>query len=71
MLDTERQLFGDRTPKGFTKLSLLGKGGIAVVWLCQNNQNTSQKVAMKQFPRKVKGASDQSSRVEIEMAEVL
>lgn len=36
MLDTEKLTFGDRCPKGFTKLSLLGKGGIAVVWLCQN-----------------------------------
>jgi len=37
MLDCERQIFGDRCPKSFKKLSVLGKGGVAVVWLCVNN----------------------------------
>lgn len=36
MLDAERAQYGDRCPKGFSKLKLLGKGGIAVVWLAVN-----------------------------------
>ena len=39
-----------RTPKGFTKLDLLGKGGCAVVWLCIND-STGEHVAIKQFPK--------------------
>lgn len=45
MLDAERLQFGDRCPKGFSKISLLGKGGIAVVWLCTNLEG--QHVAVK------------------------
>ncbi len=45
MLDFEKQVFGDRCPKGFVKLGLLGKGGIAVVWLCLNDKQS--KVAVK------------------------
>ena len=33
LLDSEKLLFGDRCPKGFTKTKLLGKGGKAIVWL--------------------------------------
>jgi hypothetical protein len=50
LLDKEKAFFGDRCPKGFTKLSLLGKGGIACVWLCETDQQL--KVAVKQFPKK-------------------
>ena len=67
LLDNEKQLFGERCPKGFTKVSLLGKGGIAVVWLCVD-ESTKEKVAIKQFPKKSgthnKGL-DHSARVEI------
>jgi hypothetical protein len=33
LLDSEKEKFGDRCPKGYQKIGLLGKGGIAVVWL--------------------------------------
>ena len=46
LFDTEKQLYGDRCPKGYNKLNLLGKGGCAVVWLAQDQQ-TGQKVALK------------------------
>lgn len=39
-------MYGDREPKGFQKLSLLGKGGAAVVWLAKNEE-TGDKVALK------------------------
>jgi serine/threonine protein kinase len=29
----------NRQPNGFTKLEVLGKGGCAVVWLCQDQKN--------------------------------
>lgn len=35
LLDSEKEKFGDRCPSGYTKLDLLGKGGIAVVWLAE------------------------------------
>jgi dual specificity tyrosine-phosphorylation-regulated kinase 2/3/4 len=31
--DQEKQQFGNRCPEGFKKISILGKGGIALVWL--------------------------------------
>jgi len=36
-LDEEKSLFGDRCPKGYTKDKLLGKGGMAIVWLATKN----------------------------------
>lgn len=35
LLDSEKATFGDRMPKGYEKLSLLGKGGVAIVWLAR------------------------------------
>jgi serine/threonine protein kinase len=72
MLDQERLVFGDRCPKGFQKLGILGKGGIAVVWLCLNVEK-QLKVALKQFPKKsshTKGL-DHSAKVEIQAAEAI
>jgi hypothetical protein len=36
LLDCEKEKFGDRFPPGFQKMKLLGKGGIALVWLMSN-----------------------------------
>jgi len=38
LLDSERLFFGERCPKGYQKIGFLGKGGIAVVWLCLNEK---------------------------------
>ena len=35
LLDSEKEKFGDRCPAGFKKIDLLGKGGIALVWLAE------------------------------------
>lgn len=35
MQPSEKEKFGDRSPFGFKKLGLLGKGGIALVWLAE------------------------------------
>jgi len=35
-MEEEKLVFGDRCPKGYKKISLLGKGGIAIVWLCKD-----------------------------------
>ena len=50
LADFEKVQYGDRCPKGFEKISLLGKGGCAVVWLARDIQ-TGKKVALKQFPK--------------------
>jgi len=43
-------LFGDRCPIGYKKVSNLGKGGTAQVWLAES-YILGQQVAMKQFPK--------------------
>jgi hypothetical protein len=35
LLQSEKEKYGDRCPNGYKKLSLLGKGGIALVWLAE------------------------------------
>jgi hypothetical protein len=50
LFESEKQLYGDRCPKGFEKLALLGKGGCAIVWLAKE-LTTGVKVALKQFPK--------------------
>lgn len=42
-----------RSPPGYKKLEVLGKGGCAVVWLCRDTK-TNRKVAVKQFPKEKK-----------------
>lgn len=46
-------MYGNRTPQGYKKLSLLGRGGCALVWLCedQSPENKGRRVAVKQFPK--------------------
>jgi serine/threonine protein kinase len=63
--DQEKQQFGNRCPAGYKKVSILGKGGIALVWLGVSN-TTGQQVAMKQFPKQG-GKFDSSAGVEIQI----
>lgn len=65
LLESERQLFGERCPKGYQKIGFLGKGGIAVVWLCVSDKG--QKVAIKQFPKKQAKGVDNSAKVELKI----
>lgn len=70
MLEAEKLTFGDRCPRGFTKVGILGKGGVAIVWLCQDG--SGNKVAVKQFPKqKAQKGLEQSARVELAVLEVL
>ena len=50
MSDTEKKIYGDRTPKNYAKISILGRGGCALVWLAKNLQS-DMVVALKQFPK--------------------
>lgn len=63
--DTDKALYGDRTPPGYTKLGFLGKGGAATVWLGMHKE-TGEKVAMKQFPKK---GDTNSVKQELKIAE--
>jgi hypothetical protein len=60
LLASEKEKYGDRCPVGYKKLDLLGKGGIALVWLAEvqdskrTGQSVGKRVALKQFP-KVRG----------------
>jgi hypothetical protein len=44
--EQEKQTYGDRCPKGYDKIDLLGKGGCALVWLAKNSA-TGETVALK------------------------
>jgi len=33
LVSEEVATYGNRCPEGYTKLDLLGKGGVAIVWL--------------------------------------
>jgi len=46
--EQELKQFGNRCPSGYNKVKILGKGGIAVVWL---GLKDGVQVAMKQFPK--------------------
>lgn len=50
LLESDKLIYGDRCPKGFDKMQLLGKGGCAIVWLAKE-QTTGAIVALKQFPK--------------------
>lgn len=50
MTDEEKQIYGNRFPKGYKKVNMLGRGGCALVWLAIDERN-GQKVAVKQFPK--------------------
>ena len=59
LADDDIKLYGNRCLKAYTKLDLLGKGGCAVVWLCQDSQGN--KVAVKQFPKTSKNDTNYKS----------
>ena len=61
--DQEKQQYGNRCPPGYQKIKILGKGGIAVVWL---GKKDDQLVAMKQFPKK-SGHADSSAMLELQI----
>ena len=46
----EIQIYGNRCPKDYHKLRLLGKGGYAVVWLCKSLKD-NKTYALKQFSK--------------------
>jgi hypothetical protein len=81
LLQSEKEKYGDRCPAGYKKLGLLGKGGIALVWLAEVKDHkksglpesmVGEKVALKQFP-KVRGQHtiDGSAKIEIETLNTL
>eukprot|EP00829_Urostomides_striatus_P019534 TRINITY_DN7610_c0_g1_i1.p4 TRINITY_DN7610_c0_g1~~TRINITY_DN7610_c0_g1_i1.p4 ORF type:complete len:112 (-),score=23.77 TRINITY_DN7610_c0_g1_i1:455-790(-) len=73
LTEEENKIYGNRIPHGFSKVSLLGKGGCALVWL-GNKCETGKKVAIKQFA-KLNGFKSQSDvesfNVEIEIGRLL
>jgi predicted Ser/Thr protein kinase len=50
LTENELKNYGTRTPAGFTKIDILGKGGAAVVYLCEKEKGDFY--AVKQFPKK-------------------
>lgn len=66
--DTEKKVYGNRWPSWYEKLSLLGRGGCALVWLAINLQ-TNETVALKQFVKKQSSIS--SAKVEAAIFEAL
>jgi len=62
--------FGNRCPAGYKKTRILGKGGVAVVWL---GVKDGVDYAMKQFPKSGSGSMkfDPSAYVELQMAQLI
>lgn len=54
MTDEEKGMYGLRSPRGYKKQSILGRGGCALVWLGVD-ELTGEKVAIKQFPKMTNG----------------
>lgn len=48
----EKVIYGNRTPKNFQKIKLLGKGGCGIVWLCKSRNE--EFCAAKQISKKTK-----------------
>jgi len=46
LTDDEKLMYGNRCPKGYKKLNLLGRGGCALVWLAIDD-STGTEVAIK------------------------
>ena len=46
MTDEEKLIYGNRFPKGYKKVSMLGRGGCALVWLAIDDRNNN-KLAVK------------------------
>jgi hypothetical protein len=40
LTDDEKLMYGNRCPKGYKKLNILGRGGCALVWLA-TDENTN------------------------------
>ena len=51
MSESELKVYGYRCPKGYRKLDILGKGGAAIVYLCEKSEG--EFYAVKQFPKRV------------------
>ncbi len=65
LTESDKEIYGDWEPHGYWKISLLGKGGAAVVWLGKRIA-TGEKVALKQFPKK---GDTSTVKLEIEIAD--
>lgn len=69
MNDEEKKIYGVRNPKNYQKISLLGRGGCALVWLAKC-MKTGQKCAIKQFP-KSQAANLESGYKELKINQIL
>jgi len=52
LTNEEKLIYGNREPKGYKKIKLLGKGGCGIVWLCINSKGNE--FAVKQISKKIK-----------------
>lgn len=66
--DTEKKIYGNRWPSGYTKVKVLGRGGCALVWLATVNES-NESYALKQFPKKQHSIG--SARVEKEIFDTI
>lgn len=66
--EEEKKTFGNRCPHGYQKVRVLGKGGVAVVWLGVRNERM---YAMKQFPKQKGNNCDNSAQVEQQIQAII
>jgi len=68
--EEEKMKYGNRFPLGYKKITLLGKGGCALVWSARDSNEN--KVAIKQFAKSSKTKADiESAYVEVKIGKLL
>ena len=50
LTNQDKTLYGERFPKGFLKIGILGKGRNSIVWLA-HHLGTDDQIALKQVPK--------------------
>ena len=56
LTNEEKLIYGNREPKGYKKIKLLGKGGCGIVWLCIDSNG--KEYAIKQISKKTQNKNN-------------
>ena len=63
LTNEEKLIYGNREPKGYKKIKLLGKGGCGIVWLCIDSNG--KEYAIKQISKKTQNKNNLNNNKDI------